>query len=136
MKMGLVKKKDITPIKPNLENEVKVKISKPRKPKPVEKLPRKKEVEDVEEIEYDEDINEIEEVEEKPVKKKKVEVKEELPPVEVKKEEKKYNGIGLIGTHEEISKFKAALKMMNKPIGKALVFMCKAYNEGRIHINL
>ena len=58
----------------------------------------------------------------------------EPEPIEEKKVNE-YANIGITGTHEEISKFKGAVKLQNKKIGKILVGLCKAYNDGLIKID-
>lgn len=42
---------------------------------------------------------------------------------------KKYFGIGLVGSHEELDKFRGLIKMRKKVIGNEIISMIKEWNE-------
>lgn len=76
----------------------------------------------------------------KPEKEKKKAVKDEpkveppvtepvAPPVDPAKEKKQYAGVGLVGNHPEMLKFRGLIKMRGKMIGEEIILMLTAWNE-------
>jgi len=93
------------------------------KKEPEKKEPEKKEPE--EKIKKTLTFKKSKKVEEekKELPEQKKEVENVLPPKKI------YAGVGLVGSHDEINKFRGMVKMKGLVIGEELVSLLKSWNE-------